>query len=702
MSGAEGGPRRGAWRLTDSPSAYLRGAAEQAIDWHPWGPEPFELAARTGRPILLDIGAVWCHWCHVMDEGTYADAEVARLLDQHFVAVKVDRDQMPEVDRRFQRQVSALTGQGGWPLTAFLTAAGETFLGGTYFPPQDGMGRPGFRRVLREVVRLYRDEPTRIRENARLVQEAIGRQSRPPGRGTSRAEFLGTVGSEIGQSVDPIHAGFGQSPKFPHPTAISLELWTSYATGAPAPEAHARETLRRMADGGIYDQLGGGFHRYSTDEAWHIPHFEKMGVDNAALLYAYAEGLRRFGDARFVDAIRGIVAWSAEVLGDPKGGFGASQDADNAPGDDGGYFTWSRPELKGVLTADELKLVTHAFGVGTDGQMPHDPARNVLYRLMDPSDAATAAGLAGDPPALVERAAAKLRSVRAQRPTPVIDRALYTDINGSYVRGLVAAARVLGDPRPLALARRTADRFIDGAFDPSRGMAHRLDRDEAAGFGHLEDQVQFALGLVELAGATVDPRYVTAAQQLLGLVDREFRGEDGLLRDLAPALYDSPKLRAIELPSYPLEDNPHLSANAAAALGFLRLASLTADERSREKGERLVNAAAPRLVGAGIFASGMALAAGWCDTPVARVVVTGDGPAADALVRTAETTYHPHVWVFRGTPPVPFSLPDELESSSQEGRTVRALVCFGTECRAPITAPAELAAALRGPSAARS
>ena len=690
--------RRGAWRLADSSSAYLRGAAEQPIDWHPWGPEPFELAARTGRPILLDIGAVWCHWCHVMDEGTYADAEVARLVGQHFIAVKVDRDQMPEVDRRYQRQVSALTGQGGWPLTAFLTADGQTFLGGTYFPPDDGMGRPGFRRVLKEIARLYRDEPGRVQENARHVRDALQRIARPPGPATSRAQFLAAVRTQLEQSVDPVHAGFGHAPKFPHPTAISLELWQSFASGDAAPEDHARDTLRQMADGGMYDQVGSGFHRYATDEAWHIPHFEKMGIDNAALLYAYADGARRFPEPRFIDTLRGILAWSSEVLGDPKGGFGASQDADNAPGDDGGYFTWSRPELKAVLTADELKLTIRAFGVGAEGQTPHDPERHVLYRLMEPGEAAEAAGLSADGAALFDQAVAKLRTARARRPTPVVDRALYTDINGAYVRGLVAAARVLGDSRPLALARQTADRFLGKAYAADRGMAHRLDQEGAAGFGHLDDQAQFALGLIELAGATLEPSYVRAAQQLLTLVDGEYRGEDGLLRDLAPALYDGPKLAAIEAPSYPLEDSSHLSANAAAALAFVRLASLTADDRWRRKAERLVDVAAPRLAGAGLFASGMALAAGLVDTPAARVVVTGSGPNADALVRAAETTYHPNLWVFRGTPPVPFSLPEELTASARASADARALVCFGTECRAPITDAKALAEALRSPA----
>ncbi|HZY91230.1 MAG TPA: thioredoxin domain-containing protein [Thermoplasmata archaeon] len=683
-----------ATRLSQSKSAYLAGAREQPIDWHPWGPEPFELAKRTGRPILLDVGAVWCHWCHVMDEGTYSDPEVARLLAQHFVAVKVDRDEHPEVDRRYQRQVSALTGEGGWPLTAFLTGEGAVFLGGTYFPPQDGMGRPGFRRVLKEVARLYREEPEKIRANSAQVQSVLHRLHESPERPGSGAEFLQAVVSRIEQNFDPVNGGFGFAPKFPHPTAVSFLLWKSYSEGEASSDARARDTLLRMADGGLYDQVGGGFHRYSVDEGWHVPHFEKMGADNAALLYAYADGARRFGEPRLEETVRGVAAWALEVLGDPEGGFGSSQDADNAPGDDGSYFTWARAELKNILDPDELHLAVRVFGVGSDGRMPHDPDRNVLYRLMTPAEAAED-GKAEEADRRFLSVLGKLRKARAARAAPFVDRALYADINGGFLRGYTSASRLLGDRALLAVARRTADRFLADAVDQDRGVAHRLDGTEASGYGHLEDQAHFALGLIELAGAAVDPDYAASAEALLEIIDREFRGEDGLLRDLAPRLYDGPTVGGISEPSYPLEDNPHLAANAAAALAFERFASLTGREAWRAKAERLLSALQPRLMGAGLFAAGTALATGLLTTPPARVVVTGTGAPAEALFRAAERTYHPNLWVFRGTPPAPFALPEELGRGARGVEEARALVCFGTRCLAPVTDPAQLPERIR-------
>jgi uncharacterized protein YyaL (SSP411 family) len=689
--------RPGGWRLADSSSAYLRGASEQAIDWHPWGEEAFALAARTNRPILLDIGAAWCHWCHVMDEGTYSDPEVARLVNQHFVAVKLDRDERPEIDRRYQRQVNALSGEGGWPLTAFLTPSGDVFLGGTYFPPTDGMGRPGFRRLLKEVSRLWREEPERLRERTTQLRAAIGRLSRAERTETaSRSVLVTSVREALAESFDPVNGGFGTAPKFPHPTAVEFLLWNSARSGEEREAAGARETLKRMADGGMYDQIGGGFHRYSVDEGWHVPHFEKMAVDNAALLQAYADAARRFPEeARFPEVIRGTLDWVETTLGDPEGGFGASQDADNAPGDDGGYFTWSRPELKAALDPTETRLVSRVFGVGSEGRMPHDPERNVLFRLMTVEEAAEGSGLTFDEARRTfAQALEKLRAVRARRPAPPVDSARYANVNGALVRGLVAAARALGDERVLARARRVADLFLDRAFDPPRGVAHRLDPAGPSGWGLLDDQAEFALGLADLAGATADPRYVRAAESILSVVKREFSGEDGLLRDVASKLYDGPALGALADAQYPVDDAPHLSSNAAVVLALARLNALAPDPTRRAWAEALSDSLAKKAAHAGLFAAGAAWAAGLLETEPARIVVEGEGPEAERLLRSAERAWHPNSATFRGTPPQPFSLPEELVAASTPGRgagsSARALVCFGTRCLPPVTEPERL------------
>jgi uncharacterized protein YyaL (SSP411 family) len=683
----------GAWRLQDSSSLYLRSAREQSIDWHTWGEEAFEEAQRLHRPILLDIGAVWCHWCHVMDEGTYSDPEVARLIGQHFVAVKVDRDANPEVDRRYQRQVNALTGEGGWPLTAFLTSKGETFFGGTYFPPQDGLGRPGFRRVLLEIARLWREEPEKVRENTQALATALTHEHHSTGRAEtlSSAALVASVRTALLTSYDPLHGGFGTAPKFPHPTAVSFLLWEAFSSGSESSAERARQTLTRMADGGMYDQIGGGFHRYSVDEGWHVPHFEKMSIDNAALLSSYAEGYRRFADERFREVIRGTVQWIRSTLEDPKGGFGASQDADNAPGDDGSYFTWSRPELKAVLDPSELRLVSRYFGVGSQGRMPHDPDRNVLFRLMSLEEAAEGTGLAPDAAgATLAHAIDKMAEARARRSTPVVDPALYANLNGAVVRALTAASSVLADPELLVTARRTADRFLAEAYSPTRGVAHQLGAGGPAGYGHLDDQADFAWGLVELAGTTASPAYLARAVELYELIGSAFHVEGMPFRDIAPRLYDGPSIGAVSEPSFPVEDMPHLSANATVALGLLRLASLTGEDRWKAEARQLITVCLPRLERAGLFGAGTALAAGLVDTEPVRVVVHGTGARAEALWRAAELAWHPNLWAFRGIPPAPFSLPEELAAADASSKSPRALVCFGTRCAPPVTDPERL------------
>ncbi|EQD41281.1 hypothetical protein B2A_10750, partial [mine drainage metagenome] len=403
-------------------------------------------------------------------------------------------------------------------------------------------------------------------------------------------------------------------------------------------------------------------------------------------------GVQRFGDPRFAEIVAGTARWVESTLGDPAGGFGASQDADNAPGDDGGYFTWSRRELMAALAPDDLRFATRLFGVGTDGRMPHDPERNVLFRTVSADDAATGLPAASDPARAAERVRAALEAARARRPAPAVDRALYADINGRFVAAFARAGSALDQPVWIDRARRAADRFLHAAYAPELGIAHRLDGARGRGYGLLEDQVAFAAGLLELAVVGADPDYLRPAVRLLELVDREFRGEDGILRDLAPRLYDGPAVGPLLEASYPLEDAPHLSANAGAALAFLRLAAVTHDPGPRATARRLLEPIAGRLRDGGLFAAGSALGAALAGTVPVSVVVEGEGPEAARLLRAARRAWHPLAAVFAGTPPEPFALPAEVAAAGP-GRAARALVCVGDRCRPPITDPEALAAA---------
>ena len=696
-----------AHRLAHSPSAYLRGAAEQQIGWYPWGEEAFRTARETGRPVLLDVGAAWCHWCHVMDEGTYSDPEVASLVNQGFVPVKVDRDENPEVDRRYQLQVNALTGQGGWPLTAFLTPQGEVFLGGTYFPPQDQGGRPGFRRVLREVARLWREEREALKGQAKAVQEGLKGMAAPrePPAGS---DFVHRVAQALQEHFDPTHGGFGGAPKFPHPMASSFLLYLAYQTGDPTPAGMARLTLSRMADGGLYDQLGGGFHRYSVDEGWHIPHFEKMAVDNGHLLAAYREGFEALEEPRFREVMEGVANWVLSVLDQPQqGGFGASQDADNAPGDDGSYFTWSRGELRHLLTPEEFKAITWRYGIGSEGQMPHDPEQNVLYRLLPVSEVASTLGQDPDEVRdLLGGAEAKMRKARSDRPTPLVDPALYASLNGILAGNLAFVGRLTGQTIALDRARAAVDRFLDRAYDPARGVAHQLTPEGPRIWGLLEDQVSFAGGLLKLAEVTQESRYLTAARRILDLVHEAYASsEDGLLRDLAPSLYDGPKVGSWELPNVPLEDTPHLSPNAAAALAWEHLEALTSDPTVKDRYLPLTDSLTRRLSHHGLFAAGSALAVGRSRMETVHVVIQGHKDADPSLLQTALHTFHPRKVVLRTPLAGAFALPAEAAGELRMSDEPCALVCIGTSCLPPVREASGLREALRarfpGPSDSR-
>lgn len=380
--------------LADARSPFLRHGAEQPVSWLPWGEDAFERAAHENKPILLDIGAVWCHWCHVMDHESYEDEETARLINERFVAVKVDRDERPDVDARYQRAVQALSGQGGWPLTAFLTPEGEVFYGGTYFPPDDRFGRPSFRRVLGEISRVWGDERERALDAARAVRTRISAYEQAEAEaGELSPALVGDAVEALAEAFDFRHGGFGRAPKFPNAGALNLLLDRHIDTGADWARRIVVETLDAMGRGGVYDQLAGGFHRYSTDARWLVPHFEKMAYDNGVLLEAYARAYAAFGQPFHRRIADGIVDWYSALAPAlvEAGGFPASQDADIGPHDDGDYWTWTVDEVREALGDDEQLTRAAVLRYGIDDPasgMPTDHSRHVLYLALDEQEVA--------------------------------------------------------------------------------------------------------------------------------------------------------------------------------------------------------------------------------------------------------------------------------------------------------------------------
>ncbi len=462
-------------RLAESPSAYLRSAGHQPVRWHPWGSEAFAQAQAEDKPVLLDIGAVWCHWCHVMDRESYENAEIAALINKHFIAVKVDRDERPDVDARYQAAVSAISGQGGWPLTAILTPDGRPYFGGTYFPPDDRYGRPGFGRVLLTMFQVWRERREEALESAASVMAAIEQNESFAGRGGELSlALVDKIADSALKQFDPRNGGFGSQPKFPHPAVLDLLL----EVGMSRDNARAREafvtTLEKMSRGGVYDQLAGGFHRYSVDERWVVPHFEKMLYDNSELLRNFVHGFQTFVRPDFMKTAREIIGWLDSTMTDrERGGFYASRDADINLEDDGDYFTWTAEEARAVLDAAEFDFAAKYWDIGELGDMHHNPAKNVLHVKETLEEEAERQGF--DLEALRsmrETVRTKLLAARQQRKAPFIDRTLYTGWNAMAITAYLEAARVLRVEGTREFGLLSLKRLLAEAWDGAERLNH--------------------------------------------------------------------------------------------------------------------------------------------------------------------------------------------------------------------------------------
>lgn len=682
-------------RLTQAHSPYLRAAAHQPVDWYPWCEEAFERARREDKPILLDIGAAWCHWCHVMDHESYDDPEVAAFVNQHFVPVKVDRDERPDVDARYQNAVAALSGQGGWPLTAFLTPEGHVFYGGTYFPREDRYGRPGFLRVLRSVADAYRRERERTREVAIRLAEELRRAQTATGPAELRADLVEEALDSVARAFDIRHGGLGAAPKFPHPSALDLVLYHFWFKREEWLQTVARRTLDAMAQGGIYDQLGGGFHRYSTDSRWCVPHFEKMLYDNAALLGTYSRAYLLWRVPLYGEVLEGTAGFLLDVLLDPHGGFGASQDADTGPGDDGDYFTWTLEEAAAVLEAEELQVVRLRFDLHEQGEMHHDPRRNVLWVAASPEEVSRRLGWPPDRVlALLDAAIRKLRDARAKRQAPPVDRTLYASWNGMAAAALLAAHQATGVDRYAQAALKTLDRFLRDGFREADGFPHALH--DPTGPRTLDDQVHMGYALVLAYGLSGDQRYLSVATSLAELLDREYHDP------VEGGFFDVPASRArgpaLEVPYKPIQDAPTPSGNGVAALFLQDLATVTGEARWAQRAEEVLRTFAQPARAHGYFAATYFLALSRLLQPPAHVVVCGPwgDPQTQALHRAAWHSARPDrlvSWVNPGQP-----LPEPARAmAARGGQMPTAFVCVGAFCTPPQTDPEELRQVLNGP-----
>jgi uncharacterized protein len=669
--------------LGQSTSAYLRSAAHQPIHWYPWSAEAFSAAQAEDKPILLDIGAVWCHWCHVMDGESYENPQLAELLNREFICVKVDRDERPDVDARYQRAVQALTQQGGWPLTAFLTPAGEVFYGGTYFPPDGKYGRPGFRTVLLSVLEAFRSRRDQVNAQAGTIRRVVDTHLDESAPGELSPEMLDSAVSQMSRAFDAVHGGFGSQPKFPHPAAISLLLHRWFDHPSEAVRTIVDRTLQGMARGGMYDQLGGGFHRYSVDAGWIVPHFEKMSYDNSELLKVYIDAYALFGQEEYAETARGIIRWVREGASDPEGGYAASQDADVGLDDDGGYFTWTRDEAAAALTPEEFEIAAAYYDIGTAGEMQHDPGKNVLFVAATIGSIALRSGRTDQQTRdLLHSAQQKLIEARSRRPAPFVDRTRYTNWNAMMVSAMLRAATALGDEWPRSHALTSLTRLRRESSSAADAMRHT----PAGLTGLLEDQVFTAAAALDAYETTADYAWLGWAERLMDRVWDEYWDEkEGGLWDTAKGRADEAGL--LPARAKPVQDAPTPAPNGVAGIVMARLRELTGAPRWQERDQQLIRAFAGRAGELGLYASTYLLAADWELNPATHLVIVGDAddPIADQMHRAALAGFIPRRVVQRVEPAGVASrrLPPALAGMINAGRAPCGYACTGTSCSQP-------------------
>jgi hypothetical protein len=572
-------------RLHKERSAYLRHSADQKIDWYPWCEEAFERAKQEDKPLFLSSGAIWCHWCHVMAKECFFDDEIARILNNDFICIKIDRDEKPYIDRRYQLAVAAMGASGGWPLSVFLTPDKKPFYGGNYFPPEDRLGRPGFKKVLKTISKLYKAKREEIVEYSEKLIKTL--TPIPTGHTEIDESQLDNAVKKMLSEFDSQYGGFGKAPKFPMPGILEFLMGRYFLTQDEKIGYAIRKTLESMAYGGLHDHIGGGFHRYSTDRAWVIPHFEKMADDNAWLLKNYLNAYSIFGDELYLEAVQGIINFARNVLSDPEGGFYASQDADIVPEDEGGYFTWTEEEFKRILNDEEYRILSRHF-LNEAGSMHHDTSKRVLFVVMKPDEIAAQTGMEIEEVVkTIKTGKRKLKQERNKRKPPFIDKTLYTSINGMFISAFLHGFRILRDKKLRDFALKSLDRVVEKYFLNGK-LLHTEGVD-----GILDDYVHLIDAFVAAYEVTGNNRYLIQAVELMELcINKLWDKKEG-------GFFDSDD-HILGVKTKGIQDMPHPSTNSVGIRLLLKLYSLTGNETYHQYAEQALKTFATAANDAGI------------------------------------------------------------------------------------------------------
>jgi len=687
-------------RLIGEKSPYLLQHAHNPVDWYPWGEEAFAAARERDRPIFLSIGYATCHWCHVMERESFEDAEVAGLMNEAFINIKVDREERPDIDGIYMTVAQLLVGHGGWPLTILMLPDRRPFFAATYIPKTTRFGRPGMLELIPRIREVWTSKREQLTDSAAAIHETLVQHATAAhgpatlGDATLRQGYV-----ELAGLFDREHAGFGQAPKFPTPHLLLFLLRYWYRTGADAPLAMVRQTLAAMRAGGIYDHVGFGFHRYATDRTWLVPHFEKMLYDQAMLVLAYTEAWQATRDAAFERVVRETLAYVERDLTDPEGGFYSAEDADSE-GEEGKFYVWSLEELREVA-GEDAAVAASVWGVDAAGNYDDEATHrrtggNILHLARAPHEAAAALGI-GDVE-LVERlegARERLFARRATRVRPLLDDKILTDWNGLLIAAAARAGAALGERRFIHMAERAAD-GLWGRMWRGDALLHRYREGEAAIAGNLDDYAFLAWGEIELHQATLDPRHLERALTLTDTMLERFwdAAHGGLF--FSPAERDDLIVRMKDI-----GDGALPSGTAVALYDLLWLGRLTGRPDYEERAGALADACSPvvaaRPSAAGFFLVALDLALG----PSQELVVVGDASDARtaALLGVAREGWHPRLAVLHRSPgdgdPLAALAPVVRDFPLVDGQPA-AYLCQAFACERPVTDPDQLRALLAG------
>jgi uncharacterized protein len=679
-------------RLAGETSPYLLQHATNPVDWYPWGALALARARSENKPIFLSIGYSACHWCHVMERESFENPDIAALMNEYFINIKVDREERPDLDHIYMSAVMAMTGHGGWPMSVFLTPDLKPFFGGTYFPPSDSRGMAGFPRILEGVHRAWQERQDEILDSAAAMTEQIEALSKvPKGGGSFDRAILDRAARALERNFDPVHGGFGRAPKFPHPMDLRVLLRHHAQTGDTHSLHVVRHTLDKMARGGIYDHLGGGFARYSTDDRWLVPHFEKMLYDNALLTSAYLEAYQATREPDFAQVAHETMDYVLARMTDAEGGFYSTEDADSE-GVEGRYYVWSPAELAGVLGAERAKTFCYVYDVTESGNWE---GHNILNLPRTWNQAAKLLGR-DEADLRLELAAtcAELLAVRNRRVPPAKDTKVLVSWNGLMIAALAEGGRVIADERYLEAGGRAARFILDRMRRDDGRLLHTYKDGQAKLDAYLDDYACLIDGLTRLYEATGEPRWVEAAVELAEILIGEFAD-----REQGGFFFTGSRHESLIARPKDVHDNATPSGNGMAATCLIRLGALTGRDDLTEAGRsalvavELVLEREPAAAGQSLIALDFLLG------PIREFAVISGADDAEfrAVLETIATPFLPHKVVGPATPEQAAHLAAQLpllaDRPPRENRTTT-YICEGQTCQAPLVGAEELRAAL--------